>query len=117
MLLQHNQRNQLLLFPALPRDWDVSFKLHGPGGTVVSAKCVNNTVVQLEVVPASRRSDVVVVGCGGTVGTADAGASIDADAGTGKGNAGSSLGGGRGDSSTRAAVAGEDDACVTMPHT
>lgn len=68
MLLQHDQHNKILLFPALPKDWDVSFKLHGPGGMVVAAKCVNNTVVQLDVVPASRRSDVVVVGCGGKEG-------------------------------------------------
>ena len=63
MLLQHNHKGEILLFPAWPKGWDVSFKLHAPLGTVVSARCVNGSVVGLMVTPASRRADVRVLGC------------------------------------------------------
>merc|ERR1712185_822923 len=30
MLLQHNRKGEILLFPAWPAGWEVSFKLHAP---------------------------------------------------------------------------------------
>ena len=55
----------ILLFPTWPEDWDVSFKLHARGSTVVQARCENNTITQFAVTPPSRASDVRVLGCGG----------------------------------------------------
>ena len=63
MLLQHTPKGDLLLFPAWPQGWDVSFKLHAPKGTVVQGRCVNGTVKGLLVAPASRAADVRVLGC------------------------------------------------------
>ena len=63
MLLQHNRKGQILLFPTWPSGWDVSFKLHAPRGTVVVARCVNGSVEGLQVIPASRMADVRVLGC------------------------------------------------------
>lgn len=51
---------RIRLFPAWPREWDVSFKLHAPGKTTVECVFRNGTVERLEVSPASRRKDVVL---------------------------------------------------------
>jgi len=59
MLLQwHGSR--LYLLPAWPRDWDVAFKLHAPGKTMVECICRAGRIVCLEVMPESRRPDVVL---------------------------------------------------------
>lgn len=65
MLLQHTPEGKLLLFPAWPAGWDVSFKLHAPKGTIVEGRCVNGTAEGLVVTPASRVVDLRVLGCGG----------------------------------------------------
>lgn len=59
MLLQTNG-DELLLFPAWPREWDVHFKLHAPGGTTVEAELKGGKVIRLKVMPESRRKDVVL---------------------------------------------------------
>lgn len=59
MLLQ-TYGNQLLLFPAWPREWDVHFKLHAPGQTTVEAELKNGKLIRLEITPESRKKDVVV---------------------------------------------------------
>jgi hypothetical protein len=63
MILQHNHRGELLLFPAWPAGWDVAFKLHAPRGTTVQGRCVNGSVTGLLVTPVSRRRDVRLMGC------------------------------------------------------
>ena len=63
MLLQHNRKGEILVFPAWPAGWETSFKLHAPGGVVVSARCINDTVQDLVVTPASALARVRVVGC------------------------------------------------------
>jgi hypothetical protein len=63
MLLQHTDAGEILLFPAWPADWEVAFKLHAPQNTVVSARCVNGSISDLVVTPASRHGDVRVLGC------------------------------------------------------
>ena len=63
MLLQHNRKGEILLFPAWPAGWEVSFKLHAPGGVTVQARCINGTVDGLRVTPASREGDVRLLGC------------------------------------------------------
>jgi hypothetical protein len=46
------------LFPAWPLDWDVDFKLHAPGGTIVSVQFQGGRLVRLETTPAARRADI-----------------------------------------------------------
>ena len=53
----------LLLFAAVPAAWDFDIKLHVSGPATVEATCTNNTLSRLVVTPASRLSDVVVLGC------------------------------------------------------
>ncbi|WP_276484223.1 DUF5703 domain-containing protein [Paraflavitalea pollutisoli] len=58
MLLQTDDR-KILLFPAWPASQDVHFKLHAPYNTTVEAKVAGGKLVQLTVLPESRRKDVV----------------------------------------------------------
>ena len=50
---------KLHLFPAWPAEWDVDFKLHAPGPTVVECVLRSGKVQSLVVTPASRAADVV----------------------------------------------------------
>ena len=59
MLLQYDG-DAILLFPAWPRDWDVRFRLHAPGRTVVEATLEAGRITDFTVQPDSRRGDVVV---------------------------------------------------------
>lgn len=59
MLLQ-SDGDRILLFPAWPKDWDVSFKLRAPRDTVIEARLLNGKVVNLVVTPESRRADLTV---------------------------------------------------------
>ncbi len=59
MLLQHSDE-KILLFPAWPRTWDVSFKLHAPRGTQVEATLKDGRITRLNVTPASRTKDVIL---------------------------------------------------------
>lgn len=56
--------DKILLFPAWPQDWDVDFKLHAPKNTTVEGKLKGGKLVELQVSPESRRSDVSVMGIG-----------------------------------------------------
>ncbi|MFA9390246.1 MAG: DUF5703 domain-containing protein [Prolixibacteraceae bacterium] len=60
MLLQTNG-DSILLFPAWPKEWNVHFKLHAPGNTTVEAELRNGEVVTLDVVPAERKKDLVIL--------------------------------------------------------
>ena len=59
MLLQ-SSGDKILLFPAWPKDWDVSFKLHAPKKTTVEVTLKSGKITGLKVVPESRRKDVVL---------------------------------------------------------
>jgi hypothetical protein len=59
MLLQADG-DKLRLLPAWPKAWDVRFKLHAPGRTVVECVYRGGKVVKLEVSPARRLKDVVM---------------------------------------------------------
>ncbi len=50
---------KLNLFPAWPAEWDVDFKLHAPGGTVVEAVLRGGKLQMLNVTPAAREKDIV----------------------------------------------------------
>src|SRR5690606_28765981 len=53
MLLQENG-DQLILFPAWPKDKDVSFRLHAPKQTIIEASWKNGKMEKLNVIPESR---------------------------------------------------------------
>jgi hypothetical protein len=57
MLLQHSGE-RILLLPAWPKDWDVSFKLHAPRQTTVECVYRGGKIEKLEVNPPSRRKNV-----------------------------------------------------------
>lgn len=60
MLLQTNG-DKIYLFPAWPSSWDVHFKLHAPGNTVVECLYSDGKVQQLSVYPETRKKDVIVL--------------------------------------------------------
>ncbi len=59
MLLQ-TIGDQILLFPAWPKAWDVDFKLHAPYKTTVEGLLKDGKLVELRVHPESRRQDVII---------------------------------------------------------
>jgi hypothetical protein len=61
MLLQWDG-NRLLLLPAWPKDWDVSFKLHAPQQTTVECVYRGGKIESLIVTPEARQNDVEVMG-------------------------------------------------------
>ncbi len=58
MLLQ-TPGDKLHLFPAWPKEWDVNFRLHAPGQTVVEGELKGGRLKSLKVTPESRAKDVV----------------------------------------------------------
>ena len=50
---------KLHIFPAWPAKWDVDFKLHAPGKTIVEASLKGGKLISLKVTPASRAKDIV----------------------------------------------------------
>jgi hypothetical protein len=58
MLLQTDGR-RILLLPAWPREWDVSFKLRAPFRTTLEGVYRGGKLEQLNVIPANRRKDTV----------------------------------------------------------
>ncbi len=59
MLLQ-TPGDEIRLFPAWPKDWDVHFKLHAPQKTTVEAVLKKGKITALEVTPAWRAENVVL---------------------------------------------------------
>jgi hypothetical protein len=59
MLLQHSG-DKILLLPAWPKDWDVSFKLHAPRKTTVECVYRGGKIEKLEVLPPERRKDITL---------------------------------------------------------
>ena len=57
MLLQ-SEGDRIYLFPAWPKAWDVSFKLHASKNTVVEGVYRAGKVESLKVTPEARRMDV-----------------------------------------------------------
>ena len=58
MLLQ-TVNERILLFPAWPKEWDVSFKLHASRNTTLEGELRDGKVTSLVVTPKSRTADVV----------------------------------------------------------
>jgi alpha-L-fucosidase 2 len=61
-MLMQADGDRIMLLPAWPRDWDVSFRLHAPRRTVVECEVTAGRVIRLNVTPTSRRVDVVFAG-------------------------------------------------------
>jgi hypothetical protein len=59
MLLQTVDK-KIYVLPAWPKDWDVDFKLHAPGNTIVEVVFKGGKIQELHVTPASRAEDVVL---------------------------------------------------------
>jgi len=59
MLLQA-EGDKLLLLPAWPRHWDVSFKLHAPRNTVVEGEYRGGQLEWVTVTPEERAQDIVI---------------------------------------------------------
>jgi hypothetical protein len=55
-----DQGRAIHLFPAWPKDWDVDFKLHAPMQTTVEGRLEGGKLIELNVIPESRRQDVEV---------------------------------------------------------
>ena len=58
-MLMQTVDDKIYLLPACPKAWDVDFKLHAPGSTVVECTYRNGKVEKLKVTPASRTKDIV----------------------------------------------------------
>lgn len=60
-MLMQTDGERILLFPAWPKEWDVSFRLHAPGKTVVEGMLRGGKLRSLKVTPARREKDVIVL--------------------------------------------------------
>ena len=60
-MLMQTIGDKIVLFPAWPKDWDVSFKLHAPKNTSVECRLENGEITSLKVEPKSRAQDVQVL--------------------------------------------------------
>jgi hypothetical protein len=52
--------DRITVLPAWPREWDVSFRFHAPGGTTVDVEYLGGKITRLEVEPKVRMKDVAV---------------------------------------------------------
>ena len=57
-MLMQTDGKKIYLFPAWPKGWDVSFKLHAPYNTTVEGVLKQGKVVSLNVTPKSRQTDI-----------------------------------------------------------
>jgi hypothetical protein len=60
LMLMQAEGNEIRIFPAWPKTWDVSFRLHAPHKTIVEAELRNGVITKLKVTPESRRKDVII---------------------------------------------------------
>lgn len=60
MLIQ-TSGEKIYLFPAWPKEWDVSFKLHAPYNTTVEGVLKSGEIVSLKVLPEIRKKDVEIM--------------------------------------------------------
>ena len=59
MLLQY-EGDDIYLFPAWPKHWDVDFKLHAPHKTIVECALKNGEITRLKVTPEKRENDIAI---------------------------------------------------------
>ena len=59
-MLMQCEGDRIVLLPAWPRNWNAEFKLHAPKRTTVEARIEDGRLMDLKVIPESRRGDVEV---------------------------------------------------------
>jgi hypothetical protein len=59
-MLMQTPGDQIILFPAWPKVWDVNFKLHAPENTTVECSFKNGEIKRLKISPESRSKDVII---------------------------------------------------------
>lgn len=57
-MLMQTVGEEIFLLPAWPKEWDVSFRLHAPGQTIVDVEFKNGAFTKVEVTPSSRKQQV-----------------------------------------------------------
>jgi hypothetical protein len=60
-MLMQVDGTRIFIMPAWPANWDVHFKLHAPYNTTVEGIVKQGKVEKLEILPASRAKDVVIL--------------------------------------------------------
>jgi hypothetical protein len=58
MLVQY-EGDDIYLFPAWPKEWDVDFKLHAPNNTIIACTLKNGKIAKLKVTPEEREKDII----------------------------------------------------------
>jgi hypothetical protein len=58
MLVQY-EGDEIYLFPAWPKEWDVDFKLHATQNTTIEATLKNGEITRLKVTPEERGKDII----------------------------------------------------------
>lgn len=60
-MLMQTIGDEILLFPAWPKEWDVSFKLHAPKNTTVEVVLEDGEIKNLIIFPEERRKDLRIL--------------------------------------------------------
>jgi len=60
-MLMQTDGKRILIFPAWPMNWDVSFKLHAPYNTTVEGVLKSGKLVSVKVTPESRSKDLELI--------------------------------------------------------
>ncbi|HPE77484.1 MAG TPA: hypothetical protein PLC80_15435 [Draconibacterium sp.] len=58
-MLMQTVGDKIVLFTAWSKEWDVKFKLHAPGNTIVECSLINGRIEKLNISPATRRKDLI----------------------------------------------------------
>ena len=59
-MLMQTDHNTIHLFPAWPKDWDVSFKLHAPYNTIIEGELKEGKIISLQTFPKHREKDIIL---------------------------------------------------------
>ena len=59
-MLMQTDHNTIHMFPAWPKDWDVSFKLHAPYNTIIEGELKDGKIISLQTFPKHREKDIIL---------------------------------------------------------
>ncbi len=59
MLIQEVD-DEILLFPAWPKEWDVTFKIHASENTIVEGKLKAGKIIDKKVTPEKRNNNIKI---------------------------------------------------------
>jgi hypothetical protein len=62
--LRSGKPGKIRLLPAWPAQWDVDFRLHAPGRTIVEGRVRSGKMTSLKVTPKQRQDDVILMNAG-----------------------------------------------------